>query len=114
MPTAEPQSFTRLADGTTLLRRADGSYEPVHSLTDHARLAALTDAEIERMSADDTDHPALDNAFWNAVDQQAANETITIRLDGDVLSYFRREGRGYHARINAVLRRYVDQATERR
>jgi uncharacterized protein (DUF4415 family) len=34
-------------------------------------------------------------------------ETITIRLDKDVLTWFRGRGKGYQTRINAVLRRYM-------
>jgi uncharacterized protein (DUF4415 family) len=33
-------------------------------------------------------------------------EQITLRLDRDVLEWFRARGRGYQTRINAVLRAY--------
>lgn len=36
-------------------------------------------------------------------------KAISIRIDEDVLDYFRREGRGYQRRMNAVLRSYVQQ-----
>ena len=102
-------NFTRLPDGTLLQRQADGSYKPTKSLTDHARLARLTDDNIERMV--DPDHPPLDDAFWAGVeDQPISKEAISIKLDEDILSYFRQQGRGYQTRINAVLRRYVDGA----
>jgi uncharacterized protein (DUF4415 family) len=39
-------------------------------------------------------------------------EPVTLRLDRDVLAWFRRQGRGYQARINAVLRAFV-KAQER-
>ncbi len=32
---------------------------------------------------------------------------MSIRLDADILDYFRREGSGYQSRINAVLRSYM-------
>jgi len=103
------RSFTRLVDGTLLLRQDDGSYLPAISETDKAALARLTDAEIETMASTDPDHPALDDAFWADVDARpAAKEAISIKLDEDILSYFRLQGRGYETRINAVLRRYVD------
>lgn len=59
-------TFTRLADGTLLLRHADGSYRPVASETERARLDSLTEAEIEAMASSDPDHPGLDDAFWAA------------------------------------------------
>jgi uncharacterized protein (DUF4415 family) len=34
-------------------------------------------------------------------------EVVTIRLDGEVLDYFRSQGDGYQTRINAVLRDFV-------
>jgi uncharacterized protein (DUF4415 family) len=37
-------------------------------------------------------------------------ERITVRLDADMLAWFRREGRGYQTRINAVLRSYYERA----
>jgi uncharacterized protein (DUF4415 family) len=33
---------------------------------------------------------------------------ITLRIDEDVLDWFRRQGSGYQTRINALLRAYVD------
>ena len=32
---------------------------------------------------------------------------VSIRLDPDVLEWFKKQGRGYQTRINAVLRGYV-------
>ena len=37
-------------------------------------------------------------------------EGITLRLDRNVLAWFRSLGRGYQTRINAVLRFYVQAA----
>ena len=54
-------TFTRQADGTLLHRQNDGSWRPVTSATDRARLAALTHEQIEGMAASDPDHPALDD-----------------------------------------------------
>jgi uncharacterized protein (DUF4415 family) len=34
-------------------------------------------------------------------------ETVTMRLDADLLEWFRRE-RGYRTRINAILRAYMN------
>ena len=34
---------------------------------------------------------------------------LNLRVDRDVLEFFRREGRGYQTKINAVLRSYVEQ-----
>jgi uncharacterized protein (DUF4415 family) len=38
----------------------------------------------------------------------AVKEVVTLRLDPDVLAWFRQDGRGYQTRINAVLRAFVE------
>ncbi len=108
MASVKPIVFTRLADGTLLRRKADGSFRPVRSRTDRTRIARMTDAQIEKMATSDPDHPALDDDFWRGVEKLPRKEAISIKLDGDVLAFFRKQGRGYQTRINAVLRRYMD------
>jgi uncharacterized protein (DUF4415 family) len=101
--------FTRLADGTLLLRQADGSYRPIASETDHDRIDRLTDDEIERMAASDPDHPALDDAFWASIDKISDDkESLSLELDRDVVAFFRRQGQGFQNRINEVLRDYIN------
>ena len=34
---------------------------------------------------------------------------ITLRLDADMLGWFRAQGKGYQTRINAILRKYFEQ-----
>ena len=36
-----------------------------------------------------------------------AKQAISIRLDRDIIEFFKRTGRGYQTKINAVLRSYV-------
>jgi uncharacterized protein (DUF4415 family) len=43
--------------------------------------------------------------------QPRAKAHMTLRLDADVLDWFRKQGRGYQTRINAILRRYYEQHT---
>ena len=97
MAPAKPINFTRLSDGTLLRRRRDGSFAPVRSKSDRTRIARWSDP----------DHPALDDEFWQAVDRLPRKEAISIKLDDDVLAFFRKQGRGYQTRINAVLRRFM-------
>jgi len=82
--------------------------------TDWARVAAMTDADIERAAAEDPDASLTTAGDWKdaRVVWPQATELVTLRLDRDVLAWFRRQGRGYQARINAVLRAFV-KAQER-
>lgn len=36
---------------------------------------------------------------------------MTLRVDADVLGWFRAQGKGYQTKINAILRRYYEQHT---
>ena len=73
--------------------------------TDWERLASMTDADI-----DTSDIPELDETFFQQakVVMPENKQAISIRLDADVLEWFRLKGRGYQTHINAVLRAYVD------
>lgn len=50
-----------------------------------------------------------DEAFWKTakVVYPQPKETITIRLDADVLAWLKDQGKGYQTRINAILRAYM-------
>jgi len=70
-------------------------------------LAALPDDQI-----DYSDAPHRPDAVWvKAVDMPAAKRQITLRLDADVLDFFKHTGSRYQTRINAVLRAYVQAHT---
>jgi len=82
------------------LRRGEGK-------SDWKRARAMTQAEVERMA--DLDEGPLP-AGWESkaiIGLPPAKEDIHIRLDADVLAWFRKTGRGYQTRINKVLRAFV-------
>ena len=72
------------------------------------RLRALTDRQIRRAIETDPEAQPTDADFWKSarVVMPRAKETITIRLDTDVLEWLRRQ-KGYQTRISAVLRSYM-------
>ncbi len=41
-----------------------------------------------------------------------AKKLLTLRIDGDVLAWFKSQGRGYQTRINTLLRAYMDANRE--
>ena len=57
----------------------------------------------------------LPDDFWDEAEVvvPAAKQAISIRIDEDVLEYFRRLGPGYQTRMNAVLRSYMKRAVSR-
>src|SRR6476661_3567673 len=75
--------------------------------TDYAQLDAMTDEEIAQAVAEDPDAAPLDIDWTQArLVLPAGKESVTLRVDKDVLDWFRDQGRGYQTRINAVLRAY--------
>lgn len=53
-------------------------------------------------------------AWLEGVTMPAAKEKISLRLDADILAWFRGLGPRYQTRINAVLRAYYEQERHRR
>jgi uncharacterized protein (DUF4415 family) len=78
--------------------------------TDWAAVDALTDEEIEAAVRSDPDAVPLDFDWDEAILViPPKKKAISIRVDEDVLDYFKSEGDGYQRRINAVLRSYMQQ-----
>jgi uncharacterized protein (DUF4415 family) len=79
------------------------------SQTDWARLKTMTDAEI-----DFSDSPELTpDQFAQAIVRDGLRPVsrkvqLTLRLDLDVLEWFRQQGQGYQTQINALLRAYMN------
>jgi uncharacterized protein (DUF4415 family) len=74
------------------------------SRTDWERIDALRDEDI-----DYSDIPKQGSDFFaNAILWPGPKKQITLRLDPDVLKFFRKHGRGYQTTINAVLRKYME------
>jgi uncharacterized protein (DUF4415 family) len=80
------------------------------SEADWDRLRNMTDEEVHRRALADPDAQPTTAADWkNARLVWPTNKLATsIRLDPDVLTWFRSFGKGYQTRINVVLRSYVE------
>ena len=82
---------------------------PTKGRADLARLRRTSEAEIARTSPSEL--RALPDDFWQGarVVTPVTKQAISIRLDEDVIDWFRATGPKYQTRINAVLRSYVEQ-----
>src|SRR5215475_2125689 len=81
--------------------------------TDWARFDRLADEDIAKAVANDPDAAPIDVDWSDAVlIVPAKKKAISIRVDEDVLDFFKREGEGYQRRINAVLRSYMQQKSK--
>lgn len=60
--------------------------------------------------------PELPAEFWDGarIEAPVIKEPISIRLDADLLAWFRAQGPRYQSRINAVLRSYMEHVVRSR
>ena len=80
------------------------------SKTDWERIDAMTDEEL-----DYSDNPPLDEDFFSeAITWRGNKQQITLRLDQDVLDFYRKQGKGYQTTINSVLRKYMEAQKKRK
>jgi len=86
--------------------------------TDWASVDAMSDKEIARRVAGDPDTRMTSPAFWRnlrlVLPVGAGKDVVTLRLDRDVLNWFKGRGPGYQTRINAILRAYMLAEENRR
>ena len=65
---------------------------------------------IPESAIDTSDIPELDASFWATAKlvQPMTKQAISLRVDSDVLDWFKNQGKGYQSLMNAVLRSYVE------
>ena len=79
------------------------------SETDWQRLDAMSDEDI-----DFSDIPRTTPEFWahgivrKGLKPVVRKHQLTLRIDQDVIEFFKQEGRGYQTKINQLLRAYMD------
>ena len=88
------------------------------SLTDEQRAELDALAELPEDQIDTTDIPeVLDWTHARRADlYRPVKQQITLRLDADVVAWFKEQapgGRGYQTDINRALREYIDRISRR-
>lgn len=77
-----------------------------HKLSKEAvvRFDAMQDKDIDYSDIPDT------TEFWRKIEPMMPEPKaqITLRVDKDVLDFFKRQGRRYQTRMHAVLKAYVE------
>ena len=84
--------------------------------SDLEKLGKVTDEEIEASIANDPDWQEFKDIDWSkaVLVIPPKKKAISIRVDEDVLDYFKKQGAGYQRRMNAVLRSYMQQKRKKR
>ena len=85
------------------------------TLTDLARVRAKTEEELEQDIASDPDWRDIPRDWYKSAVGVVpmAQQLLSIRVDGDVLDWFKRQGPDYQTRMNAILRAYVELQAEK-
>jgi uncharacterized protein (DUF4415 family) len=81
------------------------------SRTDWKRLDRLTEDDLDQEIATDPDWAEIPHDWHKRAVPfypKGPKAQITLRLDPDVLAWYKQQGKGYQTRINAVLRAYMD------
>ena len=79
------------------------------SATDWKRVDAMKDKDIDK-----TDLPEVSPEMFarglvrRGLKPAERKKQLTIRVDGDVLDWYKRQGQGYQTKINSLLRAYMD------
>ena len=83
--------------------------------TDWNRLDRMTEAELEASIATDPDWKDIPEDWYkDAIPvTPAPKQLLSLRLDADVIAWFRAQGPRYQTRMNAVLRTYMTAITRR-
>ena len=91
----------------------DEMLERGEARTDWARIDAMTEAEIEHNAVDDeleNDFIDWEGPVWEGIPAPfgTGKKLLSVRIDNDVVDWFKAQGKGYQTRINAVLREYME------
>jgi len=79
------------------------------SQTDSDRLDRMQDGDVDLSDVPEITPEMFARAIVRRGIQPRRKKQLTLRLDSDVLDWFRRQGRGYQTRINALLRAYMEE-----
>lgn len=84
--------------------------------TDWKKVDSISDEELEKLLAADEEERDLVPDWVNAcLVLPEPKGQVNLRIDQDVLRFFKAQGPGYQTRMNAVLRSYMlAHQTERR
>ncbi len=86
------------------------------SHTDFTRVRSKTEAELERDIKSDVEFRDEATNWYEAAEavMPTPKKLLSLRLDADVIDWFKRRGPGYQTRINAVLRAFVERTGKKR
>ena len=107
---AKKEHIVRFTDKELRAKLAQGEDQ-----SDWKAASAMTGKQIEEAIAADEDEAGMHVDWSNVtVELPRPKAVLNMRVDYEVLAYFRSEGKGYQKKINAVLRSYYDAQKKER
>ena len=99
-------NITRISAQEALRRIERGE-----SLTDWARVRAMSEQEVEAAAAADPDWRDVDPDWVARAEpvRPVRKRRVTLALDEDIVDWFRSQDRHYRSRMNAILRAYMER-----
>lgn len=77
--------------------------------TDWSKVDTISEEGLEQAIAEDPDEAGIDWDWTKAeLVMPRAKQSVHLRLDADIISFFKKQGPGHITRMQAVLRAYVD------
>ncbi|MGB8841628.1 MAG: BrnA antitoxin family protein [Aliidongia sp.] len=102
-----------MAKKEPIMRYSADELATLKSETDWAKVDAMTEEEVERLA--DKGEGALPEGWEKTAILRLppGKAALKLRIDRDVLEWFRGTGKGYQTRMNNVLRAFVTAASHR-
>ena len=91
------------------VEQAKAKIARAESRSDFDAVAKLSDDDIRRQAAEDPEERDWDWARAS-LETPKPKVDVHIKLDADVVAFFKRDGAGYQTRMNAALKAYVKHA----
>jgi uncharacterized protein (DUF4415 family) len=80
----------------------------ITSQTDWDRLDAMQDEEIDFSDIPEVTPEMFAKAIVRRGLKPLTKSQLTLRLDSDVIDWFKQQGRGWQTQMNALLRAYME------
>lgn len=85
----------------------------IKSQTDFERLDKMKDEDIDLNDAPEITPEMFAKAVVRRGLKPRTKKQVTLRIDSDVLEWYKKQGRGYQTKINLLLRAYMNEHQSR-
>ena len=97
----------------TIVQYTVDEMKKIKSKTDWQKVDAMTDEDIIRAVEGDPDARLLGKEDLKKMRRRGsqkvrAKDHITIRLDHEIVDFFKAQGKGWQTKVNDILHEYID------